>query len=373
MEELETEIYFNLFFVLLSFVTVFPPHAFEFFGLTVETLFQSIIGPTATEKINFIRYHQKRILFTLAFYCLIPCTYFLFHLIYYGDKEVSGFWRFARSLCLFAVMFGFPMIYLHCVPNNWEKHNLSQKLSLFANTNGSYQDVASNISMEYRRSNILVIKMNITERLVATDNWIIKVSPLSLNFAHQSDTSLVLDKNETYKNPEDTSEIVQMLSIKVTSLRPEVKEFRIRINASEFENLQDRLSRPITISSDIQLHKTVMDRFIEVFKDQVSQNPTYATDLTADQCFACMISKPNVKIVKQCIDFDENSQPLEADRCCQNCYCRPMWCLDCLARWFASRQADDERDTWLQQKCSCPMCRSKFCVLDVCFLENEIS
>lgn len=162
-----------------------------------------------------------------------------------------------------------------------------------------------------------------------------------------------------------------MFSIKVTSARPGVKEFRIRINSLEFENLQDRLSRPITINSDIQLHRTVMDRFIEVFREQVAQNPTYSTELTADQCFACMISRPNVKIAKQCIDFDENNQPLEADRCCQICYCRPMWCVDCLARWFASRQPEEERDTWLQQKCSCPMCRSKFCILDVCFLENE--
>lgn len=162
-----------------------------------------------------------------------------------------------------------------------------------------------------------------------------------------------------------------MLSMKVTSTRSNVKEFRIRINASAFEDLQDRLSRPITVNPGFHLHKTVMDRFIEVFKEQVSQNPIYSTDITSDQCFACMISKPNVKIAKNCADLDENSQPLEAERCCQNCYCRPMWCIDCLARWFASRQNDDERETWLQQKCSCPMCRARFCVTDVCYLENN--
>lgn len=87
------------------------------------------------------------------------------------------------------------MGYLYCVQNSWEKHPISQKLSLFSNSNGSnYLDVASSIATEFRRSNILIIKMNITERVIATDNWIIKVSPLSLNFAHQSDTTLVLDK-----------------------------------------------------------------------------------------------------------------------------------------------------------------------------------
>lgn len=194
MEESETEIYFNLFFVLLSFVTVYPSQAFEFFGLTVEAFFKSMIVPPASEKINFIRYHQKRILFTLAFYILIPVTYFLMHFVYFGDQEMSPVWRFGHSVCIFVVFFGFPLTYLHCVPNNWEKHTLSQSLRLFANSNGSYLDVASNICTEYRGSNMVTIKMNITERLVATDNWIIKVSPLSLRFAHQSDASLVLDK-----------------------------------------------------------------------------------------------------------------------------------------------------------------------------------
>uniref|UniRef100_T1GC41 Uncharacterized protein n=1 Tax=Megaselia scalaris TaxID=36166 RepID=T1GC41_MEGSC len=203
-----------------------------------------------------------------------------------------GFWRFAHSLCLFAVFFIFPLTYLHCVSNNWEKHPISIKMLPFSNSNGNFVDVASDISTEFRRNNIVVIKMNTTERLVVTDNWIIKISSLSIDFAHQSDSSLVLDKNETYKNPEDSSELVQMLSMKVTSMRSNVKEFRIRINASAFEDLQDRLSRPITVNPGFHLHKTVMDRFIEVFKEQVSQNPIYSTDITSDQCFACMISPP---------------------------------------------------------------------------------
>jgi len=27
-----------------------------------------------------------------------------------------------------------------------------------------------------------------------------------------------------------------------------------------------------------------------------------------------------------------------------------------------------DREVWLEQKCTCPMCRAKFCVLDVSFI-----
>lgn len=46
-------------------------------------------------------------------------------------------------------------------------------------------------------------------------------------------------------------------------------------------------------------------------------------------------------------------------------------CSSCLARWFASRQDQNEKETWLQSKASCPMCRSTFCILDVCPLAEN--
>lgn len=47
-----------------------------------------------------------------------------------------------------------------------------------------------------------------------------------------------------------------------------------------------------------------------------------------------------------------------------------MWCVECVAKWFASRQEQEQPHTWLASKGTCPMCRAKFCVLDVCFLES---
>ena len=44
-------------------------------------------------------------------------------------------------------------------------------------------------------------------------------------------------------------------------------------------------------------------------------------------CIGCMIAQSSVKLVKCCGDSTSTSQS------CMNCYCRPMWCLDCMAKW----------------------------------------
>ena len=67
----------------------------------------------------------------------------------------------------------------------------------------------------------------------------------------------------------------------------------------------------------------------------------------------------DVKLVKLC---GQNSD-------CRVCSCRPMWCLECLGKWFAFRQNQSEPLTWLDSKATCPTCRAKFCVSDVSPLE----
>lgn len=60
-------------------------------------------------------------------------------------------------------------------------------------------------------------------------------------------------------------------------MRAGVTEFMIRINALEFKSLQDRMLRPITILDGVNFSKTVIDRFVEVFKQQIELNPRYKT------------------------------------------------------------------------------------------------
>lgn len=242
---------------------------------------------------------------------------------------------------------------------------------------------------------------------------LIKVTQRSLlcrysagNFARNQYETNPFSYYNVQRNPQSDSHVInetstdsiQFVNIRVKPMRTGVKEFMIRINALEFKTLQDRMLRPITILDGVTFSKTVIDRFVEVFKQHVESNPRYKTSEVrvilysclhleiyqckfsifpsvfqiTDSCFACMQAEPNIKLQKQCLDVNEHGQPLDnAESRCGNCYCRPMWCVDCMAKWFASRQNQYEKEVWLQQKCTCPMCRATFCILDVCYIELE--
>lgn len=77
-----------------------------------------------------------------------------------------------------------------------------------------------------------------------------------------------------------------------------------------------------------------------------------------EACIGCMQTRASVRLVKTCQEADEGE--------CQQCCCRPMWCLTCMGKWFASRQDPQRPDTWLASRVPCPTCRARFCILDVC-------
>lgn len=79
-----------------------------------------------------------------------------------------------------------------------------------------------------------------------------------------------------------------------------------------------------------------------------------------ETCAGCLQKEANVKLQKLCTELREGD--------CQQCYCRPMWCLDCMGKWFASQQDKDNSQTWLSGKTPCPTCRRRFCILDVCYI-----
>ena len=75
-------------------------------------------------------------------------------------------------------------------------------------------------------------------------------------------------------------------------------------------------------------------------------------------CIGCMQTPANVKLVKLCDHLGEGD--------CMPCYCRPMWCLLCMGKWFSSRQDQATPHAWMASKSPCPTCRARFCMLDVC-------
>lgn len=65
-------------------------------------------------------------------------------------------------------------------------------------------------------------------------------------------------------------------------MRTGVKPFKIRINTNDFKNLKDRLTTPIIILSHVRFQSSIIERFIEVFKQQINLNPRYETDEVSD-------------------------------------------------------------------------------------------
>ena len=116
-------------------------------------------------------------------------------------------------------------------------------------------------------------------------------------------------------------------------------------------------------AANITIFQSVSERFLEVFRDHVEQNPTFEAPTGDNEelepCIGCMSETANIKLIRRC-PVEETGSPA-----CETCYCRPMWCLTCLGKWFAMRQDKNRPDTWLSSKCPCPTCRSKFCLIDV--------
>lgn len=164
----------------------------------------------------------------------------------------------------------------------------------FCNNNSTWSDVASNINTEYRRSvnvtlcteNILVIsrvqkvvlETNSINKVVVTENWIIKLTPLTIFVAHQSDATLEVSKADTHHLSIQNTAEVQFINIEVKSSRSGAKPFTVRINALDFRDFQDRVARRISILPGVKFHKTLIDQFIDAFKETIKNNQTYVTD-----------------------------------------------------------------------------------------------
>ena len=81
--------------------------------------------------------------------------------------------------------------------------------------------------------NKIIIKINALTKIIATDNWIVKVSPYNLNLAHQSDASLSVSACDSHLYVPNRPEGSQCLTIDVKSTRPNVESFQIRYLTSK--------------------------------------------------------------------------------------------------------------------------------------------
>ena len=50
----------------------------------------------------------------------------------------------------------------------------------------------------------------------------------------------------------------------VKNRRPEIADFTVRVNALEYQNFQDKISGSIENVQNVQIFRTVSERFVEV-------------------------------------------------------------------------------------------------------------
>lgn len=347
--------------VFLAIFKYLPP---RILGFTIENLFSSYLG---AENILFVQYHINRSCLTLLVHSVIPIVYFIIYYLYFGivlgDSILRHFWSFISVLAL-VLPFGVVALLHYYKRNNWQNHPICMTLQRYSNAGQNWSQVALEVNNEYRKNNKLVKRFSSITKIIATENWIMKTGIYFVHFAHQSDTALIADKSDSHSiSMQDTTDSVQFVNIQVKPTRDGVRSFSIRINSLDFKDLQDRINRPIVVLSSVKFHTSLIDRFVDVFVAEIEKNPKYLAPAATDTCFACMTKTPDVKIDKRCSQEREHN--------CTNCFCRPMWCGSCLARWFASRQEESERETWLRNQAACPMCRATFCILDVCLLDSQ--
>lgn len=137
-----------------------------------------------------------------------------------------------------------------------------------------WRAVASSVNIEFRRITKFSSIIGGTS-LYITDSWIIKCSAYKVDIAHQPDVHLSIIHAEDHDISHESSVAVQFLNIGVASITAGVKPFVIRLNSSDYGDLREKLQAPVRNARNVVIHQSLSDKFIEAFKEQVSQNESY--------------------------------------------------------------------------------------------------
>lgn len=354
---------FSITYVLFCFCIIAPPTEFISAGITINHLIECI---NTNENLKFVEYHICRSTLTIIIHSFLPLGYFVGIYCFTDQPSVL---QLAWSNIGWQIVFTFAIllpvtactIAFYWSQNNWKYHPVVRNLE---KSGRIWNDIATEINEEYRRVDKFVSGRQSLTRIVVTDTWIIQVTPYTLKIAQQNECILTLSQSTEFAISHSSTTGIQFLKIEVKTRQNRIKPFSIWVNSQEYSSLREKLQAPVQNAQGIIIQHTLTDRFLDVFYTHVSENPkySYTDNEDTEPCIGCMLTPANVKLQKLCDHADAGN--------CQQCHCRPMWCVWCMGRWFASRQDQNRPETWLSSSCPCPTCRSVFCMLDVCLIEN---
>ncbi|XP_059061204.1 E3 ubiquitin-protein ligase TM129 [Achroia grisella] len=350
------DVLLTLFYLLFSICVVYPPTEFVSAGFTIPQLFENYLG---SENMNFVGYHMKRITITAFIHTMLPMGYVLTmwcggHIDEWLVSALAG-----SSLV--------PLMMIYRMLCWWEygssKHPAVKPLLPYVQPGQDWRVVANLLNTEFREVDKVTVPLTATSKIVATEHWLIKVTQYKLNIIGQSECSLVATATDSHNLTQTGEDEVQYVNIVVIPTDEDLERFTFRISTIALRDLQPRLANPVRVPEHISLLPTLIERFIAVFKLNIEQNPIYFVDQELELCIGCMQNPADVKITRRC--FSPPPQAGNGPQQCQQCNCRVLWCASCMARWWATR-ATGPPDGWLGGRCTCPVCRAHFCLLDVC-------
>lgn len=360
-------LFVSVLYWMFALMVVFPPCEVASAGLTIEALLGQWLG---SESITFIQYHMRRTAVTCIAHTLLLPGYVVTLMKaepWVCDFLAVQFHPQASILLLLASLLPAAVVSWIVADwwrDGWRRHPLTAGLSIYApnNSREAWKSVAADVNTEFRRVDKFTSGASSVYRVVATDNWLLKVTNYQVQLIHLRDAVLSLEGSHTTHGPAPaTPTPSQLLTIKVVPVREGVPAFSIRLSSMEFGELERKVVNPVVNARNIVIQQSLSDFFLESFTQTISLNPP-ATLPTIERhmCFGCQQTPANVRLERRC---DATSG--ESNNRCQECHCRPMWCVSCLGKWFASRQDQQHPESWLSSRAPCPTCRSTFCLLDV--------
>ncbi|KAG7517387.1 hypothetical protein JOB18_006582 [Solea senegalensis] len=359
------ELSFTLVYIVFCLCFVFTPNEFRSAGLTIQNLFSSWLG---SEDVAFIQYHVRRTSVTVLVHSALPLGYYLGMCVAVPEKnlgyihQVSDSWRAFLLLSICLQLASWTLV-IYWSRHHWHNHPISRSLQAHVQPpHSSWGAVAASINTEFRRIDKFATGAP-GARVIVTDSWVLKCTTYHVHMALQDDCHVTVTESRQHHMSPDTASPAQILTMRVASINPAIRPFDIRLNSTEYADLREKLHAPIRNSANVVIHQTISELFLETFRAHVDLNQPYTlpTQQEIEPCIGCMQVPANTKLVRLC-----HTEEAFNVSDCQECFCRPMWCLSCLGRWFASRQDQQRPETWLSSTVPCPTCRAKFCILDVC-------
>lgn len=358
-----TVLLFTIFFVFYSIleITGAQPQEIRSAGLTLPALFSKYYGH---EEVDFVRYHMKRTTASIIIHCAFPLLYTLGLQLVYPQSNVFVPWEAPPTIKRLLVLSLVIMLLGVTVGvvfsrNDWKRHPLAKILTKYGH---DWRAMASLINAEFRDIDKF-ISVTGTKKVVITDTWIIYCGVHTIKIARQSDASLNIDSSDEHRLEAEGTQ-TQFLTVKISSSGPHITTFKVRLKAHDYSSLREKLTSPIRVARQVVIHQSLSDRFLQAFDEQVTANGLYRLPVGSpplEPCLGCSQKMPEVKLQKTCGSEQEGE--------CRTCECRPMWCLSCMGKWFASRQDQTRPNTWMASTATCPLCRQRFCMLDILRIE----